>query len=103
MDLGIPVWGQVSITAALLGIVVWIIIAVLSGRLVTRSHLEDEKQHTADALQEKRDWQEAWQAGQETMALLAPAVKDLSSSAAVVKKFIKSLPEIEEASDGPDK
>ena len=87
--------GQVSIAAALLGIVVWIVIAVLSGRLVTRAQLQDVKD-------ERDGWREAWQAGQDTMALLAPAVKDLSSSAAVVKKFIRSLPQIEEASDGPD-
>lgn len=88
----IPLWGQVSITAALLGIVVWIIIAVLSGRLVPRAMLEDEKQHTINALAEKEAWREAWQAGQEVLTTLTSVAKELSASSETLEAFLKALP-----------
>lgn len=102
MDLSIPGWGQVSIAGALLGIVVWVVVAVLSGRLVTRSRLEDEQKHTAEANERSDKWQEAYQASQSVNLQWVDVVSRFTALADVFEAFMNALPRLEEGGGEDD-
>ena len=116
-ELGIPIVGQYSILGVLLVAVGWVFVAILRGGLITgREQDRRDAEHEADISAERErhaaelaaankraeKWQEAWQAGQDTIVVLTPALKDISVFAEFGKKFMDSLPKFEGVPRGSD-
>lgn len=110
MGLEIPVWGQYSLAAGLLGIVIWVVIAVLNGNLVTaKRQAQIDAQHVADVDKYKADleasearsarWQQAYEKSQELDASKTETISRLAGLAEVFEAFIHALPRNEADND----
>lgn len=86
MDLGtLPVIGEYSIMGFLLTIIIWFIYAILTGRLVPRRTLEDEKETT-------NTFKAAWETEREVTEGLSDLVKDLTVVGENMEKVLNALP-----------
>lgn len=96
MDLGIPIWGQYSFTGLLFGALLWVVIAVLRGNLITGKRQDQEEARYKTELDTERErsrlWQLAWQESQNLASQQVDTVKHLSTLAEVFESFINSLP-----------
>lgn len=72
------------------------IYAILSGRLVPRSAVDDVRAdrdaRLAEVRRESDDWRSAWQASQETNKVLADQNKELLELSRTTHQLIKALP-----------
>jgi hypothetical protein len=82
-----PFWGllgQWGPDAVAIGLLAWVIWAVLTGRLITRRQLEDTKQ-------DRDYWREAHTTSEGTRSIMAQQMQRILGNADVVNQVLTSL------------
>lgn len=82
----LPVWGQWSVLGILVSIIVFVIILLLKGDLVTRKHV-DSVQKTADS------WQKAWETSMQVQASMTLVLEKMMTVAETMEHLLVSLPQ----------
>lgn len=81
----LPLWGQTGLFGLVLGILIYVVLLVLKGDLVTRK--------SADQIQKTSDmWQSAWQATQQVSEKQAATLERLVVLTDTLDHFLTSLP-----------
>lgn len=106
--LEVPVWGQYSIVGGLLATVLFVIIAIIRGDLVTgKRQDQDARRHEAELAEvnarsksdlaaereRSKQWQEAYQASQSLDFQRTDTIARLVHLTEVFEAFINSLPQ----------
>ena len=81
----LPLLGEYSIMGVLLMVIVWFIYAIITGRLVPRKTLEDQKETTST-------FEAAWKTERERADQFSGMVTDLKVVGENMEKVLNSLP-----------
>lgn len=82
----LPIWGQWSVLGTLVALIVFVIILLLKGDLVTRKHV-DSVQKTADS------WQHAWETSMQVQASMTTVLEKMMTVAETMEHLLLSLPQ----------
>lgn len=82
----LPIWGQWGLLGVLLGVVVFVIYAIINGKLVTRSQVEQVQQMADTYLR-------AFEVAQNTTEQQGRLLESLTTTSESMQKLLDSLPQ----------
>lgn len=82
----LPIWGQWGLLGVLLGVVVFVIYAIINGKLVTRSQVEQVQQMADTYLR-------AFEVAQSTTEQQGRLLESLTTTSESMQKLLDSLPQ----------